>query len=90
MVIPIIGVAWANKLYKINWLESTIAKFVMILTWSMPSATAQVYFTAFYTPLEGAHTQLDCLSVLILMQYAILFITVPFVVTYTIKVDLQM
>lgn len=90
MVIPIIGVAWANKLYKINWLESTIAKFVMILTWSMPSATAQVYFTAFYTPLEGTHTQLDCLSVLILMQYAILFITVPFVVTYTIKVDLQM
>lgn len=90
MIIPIIGVAWANKLYKINWLESTIGKFVMILTWSMPSATAQVYFTAFYTPLEGSHTQLDCLSVFILMQYAILFITVPFVITYTIKVDLQM
>ncbi|QLL31923.1 hypothetical protein HG536_0C00900 [Torulaspora globosa] len=90
MVIPIIGVAWANKLYEINWLDNVIGKFIMILTWSMPSATAQVYFTAFYTPLEGSHTQLDCLSVFILMQYSILFITVPFVITYTIKVDLQL
>lgn len=90
MLIPIIGVAWANKLYDIDWLDSIIGKFIMVLTWSMPSATSQVYFTAFYTPLEGSHTQLDCLSVLVLMQYAILFITVPFVITYTIKVDLHM
>lgn len=90
MVIPIIGVAWANKLYEINWLDNVIGKFIVILTWSMPSATAQVYFTAFYTPLEGSHLQLDCLSVFILMQYSILFITVPFVITYTIKVDLQL
>lgn len=90
MVIPIIGVAWANKLYDINWLDNVIGKFIMILTWSMPSATSQVYFTAFYTPIEGSHMQLDCLSVFILMQYAILFITVPFVITYTIKVDLKL
>ncbi|QLQ82331.1 hypothetical protein HG537_0H00920 [Torulaspora globosa] len=90
MVIPIIGVAWANKLYQLNWLDNVIGKFIVILTWSMPSATAQVYFTAFYTPLEGSHMQLDCLSIFILMQYSILFITVPFVVTYTIKVDLQL
>lgn len=90
MVIPVIGVAWANKLYKLNWLDTIIGKFVMILTWSMPSATAQVYFTAFYTPLKGSHEQLDCLSVFIMMQYAILFITVPFVITYTIKVDLNL
>lgn len=90
MVIPIIGVAWANKLYRIDWLDTIIGKFIMILTWSMPSATSQVYFTAFYTPLEGSHLQLDCLSVFILMQYAVLFITVPFVITYTIKVDLQL
>lgn len=90
MVIPIIGVAWANKLYKLNWLDTVIGKFVMILTWSMPSATAQVYFTAFYTPVNGSHIQLDCLSLFFLMQYAILFITVPFVITYTLKVDLQL
>lgn len=89
MVIPIIGVAWANKLYKMNWLDTIIGKFVMILTWSMPSATAQVYFTAFYTPLEGSHIQMDCLSIFFIMQYAVLFITVPFVITYTLKVDLK-
>lgn len=89
MVIPIIGVAWANKLYKMNWLDTVIGKFVMILTWSMPSATAQVYFTAFYTPLEGSHIQMDCLSIFFIMQYAVLFITVPFVITYTLKVDLK-
>lgn len=90
MVIPVIGVAWANKLYELNWLDTVIGKFVMILTWSMPSATAQVYFTAFYTPVNGSHIQLDCLSLFFLMQYGILFITVPFVITYTLKVDLQL
>lgn len=89
MIIPIVGVAWANKIYELNWISNPIGKFVMILTWAMPSATAQVYFTAFYTPLEGSHIQMDCLSVFFTMQYAILFITVPFVITYTLKEDLK-
>ncbi|CCH62394.1 hypothetical protein TBLA_0H01060 [Henningerozyma blattae CBS 6284] len=90
IVLPIIGIIWANKLYNINWLETPVSKFVMILTWSMPSATAQVYFTAFYTPTHGAHVQLDCLSVFFLMQYAVLIISLPFVITYTLKVDMKM
>ncbi|CCK68161.1 uncharacterized protein KNAG_0A04930 [Huiozyma naganishii CBS 8797] len=85
MVIPIVGVAWADKLYNINWLDSRISKFVMILTWAMPSATAQIYFTAFYTPMNGKHTQMDCLSVLFIIQYSVLFITLSFVVTYDFK-----
>ncbi|QHS74889.1 uncharacterized protein SPAR_L02000 [Saccharomyces paradoxus] len=89
IVIPIIGVLWVNKLYSIDWLDTRIGKFDMILTWSMPSATAQVYFTAFYTPACGDHIQMNCLSVLFVIQYAILFITVAFVVTYTLKVDLK-
>ncbi|CAI4046577.1 hypothetical protein N7582_003846 [Saccharomyces uvarum] len=89
IIIPIIGVLWVNKLYSIKWLETPIGKFDMILTWSMPSATAQVYFTAFYTPACGEHIQMNCLSVLFVIQYAVLFITVAFVITYTLKVDLQ-
>ncbi|CAI4046219.1 uncharacterized protein SKDI_12G1980 [Saccharomyces kudriavzevii IFO 1802] len=89
IVIPIIGVLWVNKLYSINWLDTRIGKFDMILTWSMPSATAQVYFTAFYTPACGDHIQMNCLSVLFVIQYAVLFITVAFIVTYTLKVDLK-
>lgn len=89
VIIPIIGVAWANKVYDLHWVDTPIGKFVMVLTWSMPSATAQVYFTAFYTPLQGSHIQMDCLSVFFMMQYAVLFITVPFVITYTLKEDLH-
>ena len=89
IISPIIGVLWANKLYDMNWLESRIGKFVMILTWSMPCSTSQVYFTAFYTPVVGSHVQMDCLSVFFVAQYAILFITLSFVVTYTLKVDLN-
>lgn len=89
VILPIVGIAWANKLYDINWIENDVAKFVVILTWAMPSATAQVYFTAFYTPLEGEHLQMDCLSVFFLSQYAVLFITLSIVVSYALKVDLK-
>lgn len=89
VVLPIIGIAWTNKLYEIHWLDNRISKFIMILTWSMPSATAQVYFTAFYTPLEGDHIQMDCLSVFFVTQYSVLFITLSIVVTYTLKVELH-
>ncbi|KAG0664181.1 hypothetical protein C6P45_000666 [Maudiozyma exigua] len=89
IIIPIIGVLWANKLYNMNWLDNKVSKFIMVLTWSMPSATAQVYFTAFYSPVEGKHEQMDCLSIFMLIQYAVLFITLSFVVTYTLKVDLK-
>ncbi|SCU93931.1 LADA_0G05622g1_1 [Lachancea dasiensis] len=89
VILPIIGIAWADKLYDINWIENDIAKFVVILTWAMPSATAQVYFTAFYTPLEGNHVQMDCLSVFFMCQYAFLFITLSVVVSYALKADLK-
>ncbi|CAB4254800.1 similar to Saccharomyces cerevisiae YLR152C Putative protein of unknown function [Maudiozyma barnettii] len=89
IISPIIGVLWANKLYDMNWLDSRIGKFVMVLTWSMPCSTSQVYFTAFYTPVVGSHVQMDCLSVFFVAQYAILFITLSIVVTYTLKVDLN-
>ncbi|CAL9737146.1 protein Ecm3p [Monosporozyma servazzii] len=89
VVLPIIGIAWANKIYDLNWLDNRMSKFIMILTWSMPSATSQVYFTAFYTPLEGEHIQMDCLSVFFFTQYSILFITLSIVVTYTLKVELH-
>lgn len=89
IISPIIGILWANKLYDLNWLDSRIGKFVMILTWSMPCSTSQVYFTAFYTPVVGSHVQMDCLSIFFVAQYAILFITLSFVVTWTLKVDLK-
>lgn len=89
VIIPIIGILWANKLYDLGWLDDNVSKFIMILTFSMPSATAQVYFTAFYSPVTGAHQQMDCLSIFFIAQYGVLFITLSIVVTYALKVDLK-
>ncbi|CCF59614.1 hypothetical protein KAFR_0H02050 [Kazachstania africana CBS 2517] len=89
IICPIIGILWANKLYDMNWLDTRIGKFDMILTWAMPCSTSQVYFTAFYTPIKGSHLQMDCLSVLYICQYIVLFISLSIVVTYTLKVDLN-
>ncbi|KAL6941471.1 hypothetical protein ACO0RG_002602 [Hanseniaspora osmophila] len=89
ILMPIIGILWTNRIYNIDWIDTRIAKFVIILTFAMPSATAQVYFTAFFSPIEGDHLQMDCLSVCILMQYSVLFVSLAFVLSYALKVDLK-
>jgi predicted permease len=47
MVMPVIGILWANQLYRSNWVNDDISRFLVCIGWSIPSATAQVYFTAF-------------------------------------------
>ncbi|CCF59613.1 hypothetical protein KAFR_0H02040 [Kazachstania africana CBS 2517] len=85
---PIIGVLWTNRLYKINWLDTEIEKFNMIITWAMPCSTSQIYYTTYFTPVNGPHQQLDCLAVLYICQYAVLFISLSITVTYGLKVNL--
>lgn len=88
VLMPIIGVLWTNRLYSNGWITDDISRFVLIISWAVPSATAQVYFTAFYTPLEGDHIQMDCLAIFLLMQYPILIITLAITVSYVLKVNL--
>lgn len=88
VIMPILGVLWTNRLYSAGWITDDISRFVFIISWSVPSATAQVYFTAFYTPLEGDHIQMDCLAIFLIMQYPILVITLAMTVSYTLKVNL--
>ncbi|CDR40578.1 CYFA0S05e02058g1_1 [Cyberlindnera fabianii] len=90
VIMPIIGVLYTNRLHDARWITDTVARFLLIVSWSLPSATSQVYFTAFYTPLDGPHEQMDCYAVFLLAQYPLLVITLPFVVTYTLKVNLGM
>ncbi|AET39275.1 uncharacterized protein Ecym_4208 [Eremothecium cymbalariae DBVPG len=90
VVLPIIGILWTNALSSMKWLETDIGKLVIILTWSMPSSTSQIYFTAFYTPADGDHLQMDLLSVFFLSQYMCLFISLAFVVTFTLKMQLSL
>ncbi|ODQ78946.1 hypothetical protein BABINDRAFT_38371 [Babjeviella inositovora NRRL Y-12698] len=86
-VMPIFGVLWANRLQKLGWLEGEkVALFIIVINWALPSATGQVYLTATYTlPDSPDHVQMDCLAIYLLMQYPILTVSLPLVVTYGIK-----
>ncbi|KAH3684097.1 hypothetical protein WICPIJ_004921 [Wickerhamomyces pijperi] len=88
VLMPVLGVLYVKGLAKSNLISTNIEKFVLILSCSVPSATAQVYFTAFYTPLIGDHVQMDCLAVLLMIQYPVLLLSLPTVMTYVLKVHL--
>ena len=92
IILPIIGVGLTTGFYKGGWYgDDKLIRFVSVLEYGLPSATALVYFTAFYTdPNLDDHLQMDCLAVCLIAQYLILFITLPFLVVFTIKVSLDM
>lgn len=89
VLLPMIGVGYSTGLYKAGWYDDIIIRFVSVLQFGLPSATALVYFTAFYTdPQAEEHVQMDCLAVCLIAQYAILWISLPFLVTFTFKVSM--
>ncbi|ODV63888.1 AEC family transporter [Ascoidea rubescens DSM 1968] len=103
---PIIGITWVTGLLNnFNWLDtadpnSKMLCFVIVLIWSLPSFTAQIYLTAFYTPSTSNnddidnkdqnynHFQLDSFALCLMCQYPILFISIPFIATFILKVTL--
>lgn len=90
IIMPIFGVGFTTGLYKAGWFgDDKLVRFVSVLEFGLPNATALVYFTAFYTdPNSPEHLQMDCLAMVLLAQYSILFITLPFLITFTMKVSL--
>ncbi|CAK7899111.1 protein Ecm3p [[Candida] anglica] len=90
IILPIIGVGLTTGFYKGGWYgDDKLVRFVSVLEFGLPSATALVYFTAFYTdPNSDDHLQMDCLAVCLIFQYSALFITLPFLVSFTLKVSL--
>ncbi|CEP62095.1 putative ATPase ECM3 LALA0_S04e07668g [Lachancea lanzarotensis] len=92
-IMPIFGVLWCDRLVKagwVNWDDDGMLLFVIAISWALPSMTTQVYFTAAYTPAEAVDTvQMDCMSFYLLIQYPLMIITLPFLVTYFLKVQLK-
>ncbi|CAH6723059.1 protein Ecm3p [[Candida] jaroonii] len=90
VILPIIGVGITTGMYKGGWYgDDKLLRFVSVLEYGLPSATSLVYFTAFYTdPNSKTHVQMDCLAVALIFQYTALCITLPFLVSFTIKVSL--
>lgn len=92
IILPIFGVGFTTGIYKAGWFgDDKLIRFVSVLEFGLPNATALVYFTALYTdPNSTEHLQMDCLAICLMAQYAILFITLPFLVTFSLKVSMGM
>ncbi|CUM66223.1 uncharacterized protein PRCAT00003883001 [Priceomyces carsonii] len=90
IVLPILGVGITTGMYKGGWYgDDIVVRFVSVLSFGVPSATALVYFTAFYTdPSSEDHLQMDCLALCLIFQYAVVYISLPFLITFTLKVSL--
>ncbi|KAG7195825.1 uncharacterized protein KQ657_002210 [Scheffersomyces spartinae] len=90
VILPIIGVGLTTGFQHGGWYgDDPMIRFVSVLEFGLPNATALVYFTAFYTdPKSEDHLQMDCLAICLLCQYSVLFITLPILVLFTIKVSL--
>lgn len=90
IILPVFGVGLTTGIHKAGWFgDDKLVRFVSVLEYGLPSATSLVYFTAFYTdPHSDDHLQMDCLAVVCIAQYLILWFTLPFLVTFTLKVSL--
>ncbi|KAK6896834.1 Protein ECM3 [Candida tropicalis] len=90
VILPIFGVGLTTGFYRGGWYgDDFLVRFVSVLEFGLPNATSLVYFTAFYTdPAAEEHLQMDCLAICLICQYAVLWISLPFLTTFTLKVSL--
>lgn len=91
IIMPIFGVGFTTGIAEAGWYDgNNLLRFVSVLEFGLPNATALIYFTAFHTdPLSEDHLQMDCLALCLIAQYCVLFITLPILVTFTLKVSLH-
>ena len=92
-IMPIFGVLWADRLVKAGWLDrqkDEMLLFVMTINWALPTMTTLIYFTASYTPPDCEDPiQMECTAFFLMLQYPLLVVSLPFVVTYYLKVYLK-
>lgn len=91
VILPIFGVGLTTGLAKAGWFDgNNLVRFVSVLEFGLPNATALIYFTAFHTdPLSDDHLQMDCLALCLIVQYCVLLVSLPILVTFTLKVSLH-
>ena len=92
VILPIFGVGVTTGFNNGGWYgDDKLVRFVSVLEFGLPNATSLVYFTAFYTdPTSDEHLQMDCLAICLITQYLILWFTLPFLITFTLKVSMHM
>lgn len=93
-IMPIFGVLWIDRLVKANWLSwenDKVALFIIALNWGLPSMTTAIYFTASYTAVDEENPiQMECISFFLLLQYPLLVVSLPFLSTYLLKVQMKL
>lgn len=92
-VMPIFGILWCDRLVKAGWVtweNDKMLLFVIAVNWALPTMTTLIYFTASYTPPDAVETiQMDCTSFFLMIQYPVMAISLPFVVSYFLKVQMK-
>lgn len=86
-LLPIIACGWITRMRNIGWLDKddTMTPIVLAIVSGTPSATIQIYLTiAFMEDPNEESVEMNCLAVALLVQYALLPITLTFVGTFTI------
>ncbi|QLQ79711.1 hypothetical protein HG537_0C03590 [Torulaspora globosa] len=92
-VMPIFGVLWCDRLVKagwVNWEDDKMLLFVIAIDWGLPTMTTLIYFTASYTPPDAEDTtQIECTSFFLMIQYPVMAVSLPFLVSYFLKVQMK-
>lgn len=92
-IMPIFGVLWCDRLVKAGWLtweDDKMLLFVIAIDWALPTMTTLIYFTASYTPPDALDTtQIECTSFFLMIQYPVMAISLPFLVSYFLKVQMK-
>ena len=86
-VLPIIAICWTQLLATHTSLvakEDLVLRLVMILPSAVPTATSLLYITQILAP-AGREEGIECLSVFLVIQYALLGITLSITVVYTLN-----
>lgn len=93
-VMPIFGVLWCDRLVKagwLNWTDDKMLLFVIVITWNLPTMTTLIYFTASYTPVDTTNPiQMECVSFFLMLQYPLMVVSLPFLVSYFLKVQMKL
>ncbi|QEU59623.1 Ecm3 [Kluyveromyces lactis] len=92
-IMPIFGVLWCDRLVKagwLNWQDDSMLLLVIVIDWGLPTMTTIIFFTASFTPPDSEDTtQMDCVAFFLILQYPVLIISLPFLITYFLLVQMK-
>ncbi|CCD23443.1 putative ATPase ECM3 NDAI_0B04090 [Naumovozyma dairenensis CBS 421] len=93
-IMPIFGVLWCDRLVKAGWAtweKDKMLLFVIAITWNLPTMTTLIYFTASYTPVDCKEPiQMQCVAFFLMLQYPLMAVSMPFLVSYFLKVQMKL